>query len=208
MIDSRAALVLLTIAASGLAACGPFRSRPPQRQDLVVLLPESDGTTGRADVSNSAGKTELSSPRSGTRVAPGQAPTPAAPVSEADVKRIFGDALAAQPPAAIHYTLYFEFDSDELTAESRKLLQEVLQTVKTYPTPHVTVIGHTDTTGPAAVNVQLGLRRATVVRTMLVDTGLDGAQIDATSHGEATPLVKTADEVTEPKNRRVEITVR
>ena len=43
-------------------------------------------------------------------------------MSEADVKRLFGAALAAQPPAPAHFTLYFEFDSDELTAESRKLV--------------------------------------------------------------------------------------
>ena len=43
---------------------------------------------------------------------------------------------------------------------------------------------------------------------MLVDAGLASASIAVTSHGEADLLVRTADGVFEPRNRRVEITVR
>ena len=81
-------------------------------------------------------------------------------MSEADVKRLFGAALAAQPPAPAHFTLYFEFDSDELTAESRKLVTEVQSAVKAYPAPQVTVIGHTDTRGAATANIGLGLEES------------------------------------------------
>jgi outer membrane protein OmpA-like peptidoglycan-associated protein len=70
------------------------------------------------------------------------------------------------------------------------------------------VIGHTDTTGTAASNVDLGLRRATLVRRLLLDAGLEGTIVDATSHGEADLLVPTPDETREPRNRRVEISVR
>jgi len=56
--------------------------------------------------------------------------------------------------------------------------------------------------------VKLGLQRANSVRTTLIEAGLDGAAIDVTSHGESTLLVPTADDVYEPKNRRVDITVR
>jgi outer membrane protein OmpA-like peptidoglycan-associated protein len=129
-------------------------------------------------------------------------------MSEADVNRLFGSALAVQPPAPAHFTLYFEFDSEELTAESRKLVSEVQDAVKRYPAPQVTVIGHTDTRGAATANIGLGLRRAEVVRMRLIEAGLDGSAINVTSHGEATLLVPTADDVSEPKNRRVEITVR
>jgi len=80
--------------------------------------------------------------------------------------------------------------------------------VKTYPAPQVTVIGHTDTRGDATSNIGLGLRRATVVRMRLIEAGLDASAINVTSHGEATLLVPTADDVSEARNRRVEITVR
>ena len=74
--------------------------------------------------------------------------------------------------------------------------------------PDVAVIGHTDTTGTSAINFQLGLRRANAIRSRLVETGVDASVIEVSSHGEADLLVKTADEVPESRNRRVEISVR
>ena len=80
--------------------------------------------------------------------------------------------------------------------------------MKDRPVPEVVVIGHTDTTGTPASNFELGLKRATMVRALLVEAGLDAASIEVTSHGEAVLLVKTPDETYEPRNRRVEITIR
>jgi outer membrane protein OmpA-like peptidoglycan-associated protein len=198
------------IIAAGLqVACG-LRSRTQQRKGeaTVVLLAESDGTVGRAAVSNPSGSVELATERAMTRVTMGGAPAPVTQMSAEDVQRIFGAALAAQPPAPAHFTLYFQFDSDELTDESRKLVSAVQAAVKSYPAPQVTVVGHTDTSGAATANITLGLRRANVARTRLIEAGLDATAIAVTSHGEATPLVPTADDVSEPRNRRVEITVR
>ena len=62
--------------------------------------------------------------------------------------------------------------------------------------------------GTQQANFALGLKRAISVRDLLVKAGLDGSTIDVTSHGEADLLVKTPDETPEPRNRRVEITVR
>jgi outer membrane protein OmpA-like peptidoglycan-associated protein len=143
-----------------------------------------------------------------THVTMGNAPAPVIEMSEADLARMFGAALAVQPPAPAHFTLYFQFDSEELTDESQKLVSAVQAAVKTYPAPQVTVVGHTDTVGAATANVGLGLRRANVARTHLIQAGVDEAAIVVTSHGEATPLVPTADDVSEPRNRRVDITVR
>ncbi len=209
MTVARRVVILVVIAAGLQVACG-LRSRTQQRkgETTVVLLAEPDGTVGRATVSNPSGSVELATERAMTRVTVGGAPAPVTEMSATDVQRIFGDALAAQPPAPAHFTLYFQFDSDEFTDESRKLVSQVQAAVKTYPAPEVTVVGHTDTVGAATANIGLGLRRANVARTRLVEAGLDGSAITVTSHGEATPLVPTADEVSEPRNRRVEITVR
>ena len=75
--------------------------------------------------------------------------------------------------------------------------------------PDVAVVGHTDTTGTPAVNFELGLRRATMrSQPPRRRRPRRGRSSSVTSHGEADLLVKTADEVSEPRNRRVEITVR
>ena len=72
----------------------------------------------------------------------------------------------------------------------------------------VTVIGHTDTTGDTASNAALGLRRATLIRDLLIQAGLDGTVVDVRSHGESDPVVPTPDNTAEARNRRVEVTIR
>ena len=69
-------------------------------------------------------------------------------------------------------------------------------------------MGHSDTLGDKAYNLALSMRRAMAVQKLLVEKGIDEAFIDTTSHGEENPLVKTADNVGNPKNRRVEVVVR
>jgi outer membrane protein OmpA-like peptidoglycan-associated protein len=207
---ARRALILVAVAAGMQLACGRFRSQTPQRkgETTVVLLAEPDGTVGRATVSNPSGTVDLGTSRAMTRVTMGDAPAPVTEMREADLARLFGAALAVQAPAPAHFTLYFEFDSEELTDESRKLVSAVQAAIKTYPAPQVTVVGHTDTVGTATANIDLGLRRANVARTHLIEAGVEEGAIVVTSHGEATPLVPTADDVFEPRNRRVDITVR
>jgi outer membrane protein OmpA-like peptidoglycan-associated protein len=80
--------------------------------------------------------------------------------------------------------------------------------VKAWKAPEVTVIGHTDTTGSTASNYQLGLERAQSVRGLLLKAGLDASLVEAESHGEADLLRSTPDNTDEPRNRRVEITIR
>jgi outer membrane protein OmpA-like peptidoglycan-associated protein len=211
IVRSRITILLATLVAAGfLSACSLRSSRDLERpgQVLVVLLPDSDsGTVGRVVVSNSAGSTELSTAWASTRVNTSQAPTVRV-LSESEVMRRFGDIIATLPPPSRHFTLLFRFDSEALTAEGAKLVQDVLQAVKNQPVPDVVVVGHTDTTGTPQNNAELGLRRANAVRTLLIDAGLGAAAIEVRSHGEAELLVKTADGVFEPRNRRVEITVR
>jgi outer membrane protein OmpA-like peptidoglycan-associated protein len=204
-------LVPATLAAALVMACGPLRIAGPSLpgQDLIVLLPDSEsGSTGRARVSNQGGSANLDAERDATQVAADQPPGPVSTLSEADVNRIFGDALSALPPSPRHFTLYFRFESDQLTDESRALVPEILKTVNARFVPEVAVVGHTDTTGAPEANFKLGLRRATTVRDLLVRAGLDASVIEVTSHGEADLLIQTADETLEPRNRRVEIAVR
>jgi outer membrane protein OmpA-like peptidoglycan-associated protein len=104
--------------------------------------------------------------------------------------------------------LNFRFESDALTDQSRALLPEILRVVRDRPFANVAVTGHTDTMGTPEVNYELGLKRASTVRKLLIEAGLDVAQIDVSSLGETDPLVRTADHTAEPRNRRVDIAVR
>jgi len=212
MKSPRPVAVLMAMSVAGLVwSCGPRQIRTPQRagQDLVVLLPDPDtGEVGRATASNASGTANLAAARESTIVSANQPPTPVTVMSEAEVKRVFGDALAALPPPAHSFTLFFRFDSEELTAESRALVPDILRAIRERPVPDVVAVGHTDTTGVSAMNFELGLKRANTVRDLLVETGLDASAVEVISHGESDLLVPTADEVAEPRNRRVEIAVR
>ena len=205
-----AAVLAALVVALPAWACGPRRVNTITRpgQDLVVLLPDGgDGPPGGAVVSNSVGTVTLTAERDSTTVTANQPPTSVTTISADDVQRLFGDVLTALRPPPRHFVLYFYFDSDELTKERRALISEILESVKSQPYPDVVIVGHTDTTGSPKSNFELGLRRATTVRGLLDTAGLDRS-IEVTSHGEADLLIQTADDVAEPRNRRVEITVR
>lgn len=201
----------LSIAAIAIAAaCGPKRISGPVRpgQDLIVLLPDSDTkSTGDATVSNPFGSVDLAEERDAALATADRAPV-LTKLSPADVKNIFGEALSALPPPPRRFTLFFRFESDELTDQSQALIPEILGAAKEHVVQDVVVIGHTDTMGTQPANFELGLKRAMMVRNLLVKAGLDGSTIDVTSVGELDQLVKTPDETPEPRNRRVDIAVR
>jgi outer membrane protein OmpA-like peptidoglycan-associated protein len=157
----RVLVLMATLAATGLVSACAMKSKPPQPGDvLVVLLPDADdGTVGRIVVSNPAGSTELSTAWASTTVTMTRAPEVRV-LEESEVKKRFGDVMATLPPPPRHFVLPFQFDSEELTDEGKRLVQDVLQAVKSYPVPEIVVIGHTDTTGSQQSNAELGLRRA------------------------------------------------
>jgi outer membrane protein OmpA-like peptidoglycan-associated protein len=204
-------IFIAAIVAATSAGCGPKRVAEPvaPASTKVVLLPDAESGAGsRVTVTNGSGAVTLSAPFEATSVVPNRPPSPAAKIDEAEVQRDFGAVLGDLPPEAQHFNLYFRTDSSELTEESRTLLAVVLRTVAARKVPEVTVIGHTDTTGSAGANYKLGLERANAVRALLLTAGLDGALVDVESHGEADLLRQTPNNTAEPRNRRVEITVR
>jgi outer membrane protein OmpA-like peptidoglycan-associated protein len=208
----RAVLVVAVLATLGTGCAqkhlehlsGPSASG----RTLIALLPDSDGSVGRASVSNASGSADLAAARDATEATANRSPGPVSTLSNQEVNQIFGDALSALPPAPQYFILYFRFDSDELTNESRALVPEIQKAVKERSMPDIVVVGHTDTMGTPRTNFELGLKRATSVRNLLTKAGLDASTIDVTSLGETDPLIQTPDQTPEPRNRRVEIAVR
>lgn len=216
----RRALLLLLGYALALACCaGPqpgveapavsVPAPPPVPNTTVVLLPDADGTTGQATVANRGGTRTLDQANTATRVLDARtAPAEPTPLTAGEIAAVFGAALEAQPQPPRHYVLYFEHGSTELTAASRQELPAVLAAIRERASVDTSVVGHSDTAGEAQSNLDLSLRRATAVGALLVAAGVDPGVLDITSHGEADPLVPTGDNVSEPRNRRVEVVVR
>ena len=175
-------------------------------QDLVVLLPDKDGKVGKVLVNNPKGETVLDTAYAAARTSGGGLVRNTADKSE--VKDVFGSALTAMPPRPISYTLYFESGSDEFTEQSDLEVKRVLAEMARRQAPEVTVIGHTDQVGPDQTNDALSLQRAERVKSILVGLGISPGRIMTAGRGKREPLVRTADGVSEPRNSRVEISVR
>ena len=173
----------------------------------IVLIPGADGKAGAVVIRSAGGETVLDRPYASADVTANGAITPSQ-ASAATVRERFGAALDAQPPRPVSFIVYFITDSDELTPESRKTFDQIKTELAKRPVPDIVVIGHTDRVGAVEYNDRLSLVRARAVRGALVAAGIAAERIQEAGRGEREPLVPTADEVAEPRNRRVEINVR
>ena len=179
--------------------------KPDVPPSYLVLLPNSDGTTGR--VSMKSGETaaqELTRPQQGGGLG-GEATFA---VSDYQLKRDFGAVMAARPALPEKFLLYFEPGRALLNADSQRTLRTVLERAKNFTHLEVAVTGHTDSKGDAIANKALGLKRAGQIAEMLKSAGLRPKGIEVASEGERHPLVPTPDETSEPRNRRVEVVLR
>ena len=174
--------------------------------ERVVLLPSPDGRPTAVVVRDARGEVVLDKPYAGVQRRAGEiSPVQSSP---AEVDKWFGAALAAQPLKPRSFTLYFAGGAEMLTPESEAELATIKREIAGRPASEVMVIGHTDTVGGLEANDKLSLKRATAVREILIAAGVPGEKIETAGRGEREPLVKTGDEVAEPQNRRVEISVR
>lgn len=192
-----------------LAACAAApKAAPPQPRDVIVLLPDDRGKTGAIVVSGAGVERRLDRPGQSVTVAAGSPPGEPVVLPMDTIRADMGPALDALPKPPAKYILYFEHDSTELTGESQALLREILGAIRGRKPADISVVGHTDTMGKKKHNDVLSLRRAKAVAAVLVREGIDPSVIEIASHGKENPLVPTGDQVPEPRNRRVEITVR
>lgn len=178
---------------------------PDVPPSYMVLLPNADGTTGQVTLNSNQGRQTLNRPKQGADLAGG---ANAFPVTDAQLQRDFGAVMAARPALPERFRLYFLSKSSQLSPESVAVLNAILQRSQRFTALEVQVIGHTDTRGDAADNHALGLKRARSLAEMLVAKGIRAQNIEIGSEGENLPLVPTADNVAEPRNRRVEVTLR
>ncbi len=179
----------------------------PQPKTMVVLVPGADGKVGAVSVKSAQGETVINNAYA-TATTTGNAAPVTGSSSAAQVQQTFGEAARALPPPPVSYTLNFLEGRDEYTPESRQTAETVLRELAKRPAAEITVIGHTDRVGALEYNDKLSLQRAERVRTDFIKRGVAERSINVAGRGEREPLVATADEVAEARNRRVEINIR
>lgn len=176
---------------------------------VLVLLADAAGKVGTVALGSAQGSVTLSDLRdSAVTASAAAAPGDVGTLGDQDVREIFGRALEAEPQPPVEVRLYFETGTDRLTPESQATLPKILDLIREREAPGVEIAGHTDTVGAGPVNDRLALRRAEVVGRLVLDLGVPERLVRVDSFGERDPVVPTADGVDEPRNRRVEVTVR
>lgn len=184
-------------------ACGGCMSNP----DRIVLLPNADGSASALTLKTARGNQTIDRPYDAVNVSQNGAIASTRESPESVLAR-YGTALAAQPSRPVSYVVYFINGKDEITPESRPMINKISAEMKSRSAPEITIIGHTDRVGTLEANDSLSLDRAKVMREILITGGISAEHIDVAGRGEREPLVQTADEVAEARNRRVEINVR
>jgi len=195
-------LLAATLAAALLAAC----STPGTR---VVLLPQADGKPSAVVVRAKDGEEVLSTPYQRATASVGAKGAPVVDnVDPAKVQAENKPLFDMRPPPPQRYTVYFELGGTTLTPASQQIMSEALAAALARSGGDIVVTGHTDTKGSGPQNDELSRRRAQEVAQLFVERQFPANRIEAVGRGERDLAVQTADEVDEPRNRRVTIEVR
>lgn len=177
-------------------------------KERVVLLPDADGKAGAVLVKTARDERLLDTPYATIAIDQRGAIRSVEP-AQAAVQARYSATLQAMPPRPRSFVVHFALGSaTEFVSGSKPVLDELKAFLSAHPAPEITVIGHTDRVGTVEFNDTLSRQRAQTVRDLLVEIGIQAVSMDVAGRGEREPLVQTADEVPEEKNRRVEISVR
>jgi len=129
-------------------------------------------------------------------------------MKQSDIDKTFKTAISAAPLKPIQFLLYFKSGGNELTKDSKAKLPEILKSIKDREPVEVNVIGHADTKGSEKYNIKLSLVRAKSVAQWIHTKDISLNKLKIESYGESDLLVPTADNVSEVKNRRVELLIK
>jgi OOP family OmpA-OmpF porin len=127
-----AAALLLALAGCGLPA------------NVVVLLPDENGTVGKVAVHEGGSTAELTRPLAAVNAGSEASLRNVFTAQRSDVDSEFAGALAAAPRAPVAHVLYFRTGSTELDPSSRDPLAAAMAAAKGNANVDISVVGHAD----------------------------------------------------------------
>ena len=104
-------------------------------------------------------------------------------------------------------TVYFAFNSAQLSSETIGQLQTNVEFLKNNATVDVQIEGHADERGGIQYNLALGEKRTKSVRDYLVANGISSNRISVISYGKERPVAQGNDEASWSKNRRANFVI-
>jgi outer membrane protein OmpA-like peptidoglycan-associated protein len=103
--------------------------------------------------------------------------------------------------------ILFDVDKTYLKPDAQNSLKQFAVSLQNNPQTNVLVVGHTDSTGTAAHNMDLSIRRSNAVKSFLVQQGVDGTRLTTQGKGETEPIASNSTPEGRAQNRRVEIVI-
>jgi len=106
----------------------------------------------------------------------------------------------------VTYGIYFDSGSDKIKPESAGTMKEIATVLKENPAVKIKIIGHTDSDGDDAKNLDLSKRRSISVKNALsTQYGIEATRIETDGKGETEPIAPNTTSEGKAKNRRVEL---
>lgn len=101
--------------------------------------------------------------------------------------------------------LTFDFDRADVKGQFVPTLQNVGSILSSYNKTTIDVVGHADSVGADAYNMQLSERRAFAVSSLLLNSGVIRQRLVAQGAGEGRPIADNSTPDGRARNRRVEV---
>lgn len=118
---------------------------------------------------------------------------------------LYGDSDSGKAGAL--KTVYFGYDSSEISSESKETLDSNAEFLKKNTNLKVQIEGHADERGSVQYNLALGERRAKTVKEYLVALGVASDRLSTISYGKERPLEVGHAEDAWSKNRRANFVI-
>jgi outer membrane protein OmpA-like peptidoglycan-associated protein len=125
-----------------------------------------------------------------------------------DTIKMFHEIKLRKIPPSPAGVFYFEQSSSKMTDDYTSLIDSVVSVLQRNQHMNIAIVGHTSADGNSRLNRTLSLKRAKVIRKLLLKSGVDEARTTVTGVGSSQPTVIRDTEEYQSINRRVEVFLR
>lgn len=100
--------------------------------------------------------------------------------------------------------IQFKVNSDLILAESSEIINDLVAAMKVNTSVKIKIVGHTDSDGDDAKNMELSKKRATAVKNKMASLGVAQNRMITDGKGESQPATENSSPEGKAQNRRVE----
>jgi peptidoglycan-associated lipoprotein len=126
-------------------------------------------------------------------------------VGESTIKQVEVDPLKDPKSPLAKRSIFFEYDSYEISAAGRSVVEEHSKYLRSHPNQQIRIEGHADERGGREYNLALGQKRSDAVRKAMSLLGVAEKQVESVSFGKEKPQALGHDEESWAKNRRADV---